>query len=191
MTEWFNSLELFEKIYWMIAIPSSLVFIFIMISSFLGGDADGDADVEADGNETGEIGFQFFTFKNLVGFFTIFSWIGIGCIRSGYSNTATIVVSMICGLLMMTAMAALFYFMTKLVEDGTMRLSNAIGRTGQVYLPIKGKKGGFGKVQITIQGSLHEIQALTNDSEELSVGTIVQVEEVIDGNILLVTSKLS
>jgi hypothetical protein len=81
--------------------------------------------------------------------------------------------------------------MTKLVEDGTMRLSNALGKTGKVYLPIKGGKGGFGKVQIKIQGALHEIQALTNDEKELSVGTVVQVESIIDDNILLVTSKLS
>ncbi len=190
MMEWFNGLELFERVYWMIAIPASLLFLFVMVTTFLGGDADGDGDVEADGNETGEIGFQFFTFKNLVGFFTIFSWIGIGCIRSGYSNSTVIIISMICGIMMMLAMATLFYFMTKLIEDGTMKLSNAIGKTGQVYLPIKASKGGFGKVQITIQGSMHEIKALTNDEVELSVGTIVQVDQVIDGNILLVTSKL-
>lgn len=189
MMEWFNGLELFERIYWLIAIPASLIFLFLMVTTFLGGDTDG-GDVEADGNETGEIGFQFFTFKNLVGFFTIFSWIGIGCIRSGYGSTLTILISMLCGLAMMSAMAALFYFMTKLVEDGSMKLSNAVGRTGQVYLPIKGNKGGFGKVQINIQGSLHEIKSMTGDAEELAVGTIVQVEKVIDGNILLVTSKL-
>ena len=188
MMEWFNGLELFERIYWMISIPSSLFFLFVLVSSFLGGDVD--SDVEADGNETGEIGFQFFTFKNLVGFFTIFSWVGIGCIRSGYSDSTVIIISIISGVLMMLAMSTLFYFLTKLVEDGTMKLSNALGKTGQVYLPIKASKGGFGKVQIKIQGSLHEIQAMTNDDKELVVGTIVQVEKVIDGNILLVTSKL-
>lgn len=191
MVEWFNNLELFERIYWFIAIPASLVFLFVLVTTFLGSDVDGDGDIEADGDETGEIGFQFFTFKNLVGFFTIFSWIGIGCIRSGYANGTVIVISFICGVLMMLAMSTLFYFMTKLVEDGTMKLKNAIGRTGQVYLPIKASKGGFGKVQITIQGSLHEIKAMTADQEDLSVGTIVKVDQVIDGNILLVTSKLS
>jgi hypothetical protein len=190
MMEWFTGLELFERIYWMISIPSSLFFIFVLVSSFLGGDVDADTDIEADGNETGEIGFQFFTFKNLVGFFTIFSWVGIGCIRSGYADSTVIIVSIICGVFMMLAMSTLFYFLTKLVEDGTMRLSNALGKTGQVYLPIKASKGGFGKVQIKIQGSLHEIQAITNDDKELVVGTIVQVEKVIDGNILLVTSKI-
>ena len=188
MIDWFSGLDLFERAYWFIAIPASLTFIFVMVTTFLGGDTDGDA--EGDGNETGEIGFQFFTFKNLVGFFTIFSWIGIGCVRSGFSNGTSIVISMVCGLFMMSAMATLFYFMTKLVEDGSMKLSNALGKTGQVYLPIKSSKGGFGKVQIKIQGSLHEIQAMTNDEKELVVGTIVQVKEVIDDNILLVTSKL-
>ncbi|MFT6280530.1 MAG: hypothetical protein ACJA0U_000650 [Salibacteraceae bacterium] len=191
MMEWFNGLELLERIYWLIAIPASLFFLFIMVTTFLGGDAGSDSDVEGDGNETGDIGFQFFTFKNLVGFFTVFSWIGIGCIRSGYADSTVIIVSLICGLLMMLAMSTLFYFLTKLVEDGTMKLSNALGKTGQVYLPIKASKGGFGKVQIKIQGALHEIQAITNDEEELVVGTIVQVKEVIDDNILLVTSKLA
>lgn len=189
MMEWFNGLALFERIYWMIAIPASLIFIFVMVTTFLGGDADGN--VEADGNETGEIGFQFFTFKNLVGFFTIFSWIGIGCIRSGYSDSTSIIISFICGVLMMVAMSTLFYFLTKLVEDGTMKLSNALGKTGQVYLPIKASKGGFGKVQIKIQGALHEIQAMTNDDQDLVVGTIVQVEDVVDDSMLLVTSKLT
>lgn len=190
MMDWYNSMELFEQIYWMIAIPASLVFVIVMVSSFVGGDADSDVDIEADGNETGEIGFQFFTFKNLVGFFTIFAWIGIGCIRSGYGEASVIIISIVSGLLMMVAMSSLFYFMTKLVEDGTMKLSNAIGRTGQVYLPIKAKKGGFGKVQINIQGSLHEIQAMTNDDEELPAGSIVQVESIVDGNILIVTGKI-
>ncbi|MFT5581440.1 MAG: hypothetical protein ACI9G9_000690 [Psychromonas sp.] len=191
MMEWFNSLELFERIYWMIAIPSSMVFIFIMFSSFLGGDADGSGDMEADGNETGEIGFQFFTFKNLVGFFTVFSWIGIGCARSGYSHSTTIIISLISGLIMMLAMSLLFFLMTKLVQNGAMKLSNALGKTGQVYLPIKAKKGGFGKVQISIQGSMHEIQAMTFDDNDLVVGTIVQVQQVVDESILIVTGKIA
>ena len=188
MIEWFNSKELFEQIYWIFAIPSSLIFIFILVSTFTGGDVEIDGDV--DGDMDGEIGFQFFTFKNLIGFFTIFSWVGIGCIRSGYSTGAVLIISILCGLLMMTAMATLFYFMTKLVEDGTMKMKNAIGRTGSVYLPIKAKNGGFGKVQINIQGATHEIQSMTNDENDLVVGTIVQVEKVIDNSILVVTSNI-
>lgn len=193
MLEWFSSLELFERIYWIFAFPSTIVFLVIMVMTFIGGDTDmGDADMDtgADADDAGA-GFQFFTFKNLVGFFLIFSWSGIACVRSGFGDTAVIVISVICGLLMMVAMSSLFYFMSRLVEDGTMRLTNAIGRTGEVYLPIKGSNGGFGKVQMNIQGSIHEIQAVTRDEEDIPVGTVVKVTDVIDNHILLVTRKLS
>jgi hypothetical protein len=191
MLEWFNGLEMFERIYWIIAIVASLIFVVILLMTFLGGDVDGDVDVDSDGDADGDgSGFHFFTFKNMVGFFTIFSWTGIGCIRSGYATSTVLIISIVCGLLMMLAMSTLFYFMTKLVEDGTMKMSSAIGRTGEVYLPIKASNGGFGKVQINIQGSIHEIQAFTNDDKDLVVGTIVKVEKVVDNNILLVTSKI-
>lgn len=188
--EWFYDLELFEKIYWIVAITASAVFVVILLMTFLGGDVDSDVYVDADGDVDG-VGFQFFTFKNMVGFFTIFGWTGIGCIRSDFETYMVLIVSVLCGLLMMLAMSALFYFISNLVEDGTMKMSNAVDRTGEVYLPISAKNGGFGKVQINIQGSLHEIQAFTNDDEDLAVGTIVRVQQVIDNHILLVTSKLS
>lgn len=188
---WFTELTFFEQTYWVIAILGSIVLVALLIMTFIGGEIDADTDVDGDGDADGGAGFQFFTFKNLVGFLTIFGWTGIGCIRSGYETSTTIGISIFCGLIMMTVMATLFYLLSGMVEEGTMRMSNAIGRTGEVYLPIKANNGGFGKVQINIQGSLHEIQAFTNDDADLKVGTIVRVEKVVDDTILLVTSNLA
>lgn len=192
MTEWFTSLELFERIYWIFAFPSSLIFLIIALMTFIGGDTGmDDVDMDTDGDGDGGAGFQFFTFKNLVGFFMIFAWSGLACIHGGFGHVATVIISVLCGLLMMLAMASVFYFMSKLVEDGTMRMSSAIGRTGEVYLPIIAKNGGFGKVQINIQGSIHEIQAVTEDETDLAVGTVVKVVSVIDNHILQVTRNLN
>ena len=188
MLDWFNDISSFEQVYWILALVSSLIFIVILIATFVGGDVDTDAD--ADGGDM-DGGFQFFTFKNLVGFLTIFSWSGLACIRSGQSTGFTIFISVTCGLLMMLAMSTIFYLLNRLVEDGGMQIANTVGRTGEVYLPIKGKNGGFGKIQISVQGSVHELQAMTNDEEDLQGGTIVQVEKVIDNHILVVTRKLS
>lgn len=187
--DWFFEISFFEQVYWVVALLASLIFTVIMVLTFFGGDVDADADVDMDGDVDGA-GFQFFTFKNMIGFLTIFGWTGIGCIRSGYSTGVVLGVSIVCGLIMMLAMSALFYFISGLVESGNMKMENAVGRTGEVYLPIKAKNGGFGKVQINIQGSLHEIQAFTNDAEDLKVGAIVRVEKVVDNHLLLVTSKL-
>lgn len=190
MLDWFKEVSSFEQVYWILALVSSLVFVIIMIATFAGGDADTDTDADGDGDMDGA-GFQFFTFKNLVGFLTIFSWSGLACIRSGQSTGFTLVVSVICGLLMMLAMSTIFYLLNRLIEDGGMKISSAVGRTGEVYLPIKGRNGGFGKIQISIQGSVHELQAMTNDEEDLAGGTIVQVEKIIDNHILVVTRKLT
>ena len=97
MTDWFSNLELFPKIYWGIALLGSLIFIIIMILTFLGGETDNlDTDTEIE-SDTG-IGFQFITFKNLIGFFTLFGWSGIACIDAGLSKPLTIIISLVCGL---------------------------------------------------------------------------------------------
>lgn len=189
--DWFFDLTLFEKVYWLMAIVGSLILVVILVMTVVGGEIDADVDMDGDGAIDGGAGFQFFTFKNLVGFITIFGWVGIGCIRSGMSTFAVVAISVFCGLIMMLLMSLLFYAISGMVEDGTMRMSNALGRTGEVYLPITARNGGFGKVQINIQGSIHEIQAFTNDDHDLKVGTIVQVEKVIDDSILLVTSNIN
>ncbi len=192
MAEWFGNMDYFEKMYWFFAIPSSLIFLIVLVMTIFGGDAvaDGDMDVDIESDvDTDGGGFQFFTFRNLVAFFTIFSWSGLSCIKAGYSTSVTLTVSILCGLVMMFIMSSIFYFLTKMVENGTMRMSNAVGKTGEVYLPIKGNNQGFGKVQISIQGAVHEIQAITHDEEDLKVGTVVQVTKVIDNHILLVTTK--
>lgn len=188
---WWEQLILLEKIFWGFAIPSTLIFIIILISTFIGGsDADmdaGSADADIDGDAG--IGFQFFTLKNLVGFFTIFSWTGIACLDSGMTETASMIISVIAGLFMMVAMASLFYFMGKLTDDGTLRMKNAVGKTGDVYLLIPANRSGFGKVNIMVQGAMRELRAMTDENFELSQGTIVVVQEVIDENILLVSKS--
>lgn len=186
-SQWWDNLILIEKIYWIFAFPSSLAFLIILAFTFLGGSADmdgGDADADIDGDDG--IGFQFFTIKNLVAFFAIFSWTGLACIDSGYPNFITIVISVVSGLIMMTIMASIFYFMGKLTESGTMDLTNAIGKLGEIYLTVPAKRSGFGKVQINVQGSLRELQAMTDDDVNLTQGMVIEVVNVIDDHILLV-----
>ncbi|HEX9601055.1 MAG TPA: hypothetical protein VF985_06170, partial [Mariniflexile sp.] len=66
MVDWFNHLELFPKIYWSIALLGSIIFIIMMVLTFIGGETDSlDTDTEIE-SDTG-IGFQFITFKNLIG----------------------------------------------------------------------------------------------------------------------------
>ncbi len=184
MLEWFSNLEFLPKLYWIIAFIGSLIFIVVMIMAFTGGDVDDiddfDSDMDADA------GFHFITFKNLVGFFTIFGWSGIACIDAGASKPLTIIVSIICGLLMMVIMAALFYFISKLTDSGTLNYRNAIGATGEVYLTIGANRSSMGKVTVNVQGTMRELEALTDSFTDLNSGTIIKVVDVTSNGILIV-----
>lgn len=186
MLEWFSNLDLLLKIYWLIAILGSLVFTIVIILAFTGGDADEfeslDSEIDADAG----IGFQFITFKNLVGFFTIFGWSGIACIDAGFSKPPTIIISILSGLVMMSIMAAMFYFMQKLSDSGTLKYKNAINAIGEVYLTIGANRTKMGKVSVRVQGSLRELDALTDSFIELKSGTIIKVIDVTNNGILIV-----
>lgn len=188
ITESWQSLVLIEKIYWCIAIPFSVLFFLQIILTFFGGDvddmaADGDSDISVDG-DTG-IDFQFLSLKNLVAFFTIFGWAGIACLEGGLSVGKSVLYSSISGLLMMSIMASIVYFMGKLTDSGTLNMNNAIGKVGSVYLPIPAKRNGLGKVQIKVQG-LQTLDAMTDYDEEIKTGSVIEVIEILNNEILVV-----
>lgn len=186
---WWEGLSLSLKFYWILAVPFTLFFLLQLVLSFIGGgdipDDTPDAEIESD---TG-IGFQFFTLKNLVAFFTIFSWTGIACIDSGLSDMTSGVIAFVAGVVMMVVMASLFYFLAKASGDGTMKFKKAIGKSGQVYLPIAKSRSAVGQVQINVQGSLRTLDAVTDESADIPTGTMVTVREIVNENVLLVTSK--
>ena len=187
LSEWWNALDTIHKIYWGLAIPFTLIFLIQMVLTFIGGEIEVDGDADFDVESDSGAGFQFFTLKNFIGFFTIFSWSGIASLDSGYSIATTLIVSTIAGLLMMTLMSSLFYFFSKLTDSGTLNINNAKGAVAEVYMRIHGSRGNIGKVLVKVQGSLRELEAITDDPEDLPTGAVVNVKEVINDNILLVS----
>ena len=186
MEEWFTALTVFEKVYWIVAVIGSIFLLFLVFTTLLGGDVEDAGDVDADIDADTGIGFQFLSFKNLIGFFTIFGWSGIACLDNGLATGITIVISVICGLLMMLAMATLFYYLGKMQSSGTLQLKNAVDQIGEVYLTIGAKRSRIGKVSVNVQGTLRELQALTDEDHDLVQGNVVKVKDVTDTGILIV-----
>ena len=102
----------------------------------------------------------------------------------------TVVLSTIAGLIMMVLTTLLFYWMGKMAESGTLKIANAIGVIGEVYLPIGANRSKMGKISIKVQGSLRELEAITDADEDLKTQTLVKVTEVVSSELLLV-EKLS
>ena len=116
---WWEGLSAFTKIYWMIAIPASIIFIIQLGTSLLRTKANTevlDSSKNAANDDKVRISFQLVNFRNFIGFFTSLGWSGLACIDSGLSSTSTILTSFICGILMMSTMAVVFYITNKLMQ---------------------------------------------------------------------------
>jgi hypothetical protein len=184
-----SELGIFEQIFWVITIPATVIFLALLGMTIFGGDvsdSDVDTNIDAHISDGDSIPFQFLSLKNIVAFFAVFGWSGIGFINAGLAAWLVILLALICGFLMMLLMATLFYLMSKLAENGTLKMKNAVGKLGEVYLVIPANRSGMGKVQLNVQGSLRTLDAITDDLEKIPTSSIIQVLDVIDDQILLV-----
>lgn len=190
MGPYFDNMTSLQITFWVTAMIGSLIFLVLFALSLLGADSDADMDTDTEMDGDMGIGIQFFTFKNVMAFFTIFGWTGIACLDKDMSNGASIAVAVVAGLAMMVLMAFMFLWISKLAESGTLRIENAVGNVGEVYLSIGANRSRIGKISIDVQGSRRELSALTDEEEDLKQGAVIKVTTVISGELLLV-EKLS
>ncbi len=185
--ELFENLDPVLKTFWYIAIPSSLIFIIQTIMTFAGIDSSDGIDADFDGNlEGAEAPFQLFSLRNLINFLLGFSWSGI----SFYASIPNTVILILVALAVGISFVYLFFFIIKqvlkLAEDNSFKITNTLNKTAEVYLTIPGRKSGSGKVLISVQGSYHELPAVTEQAAEIKSGALVKVVKVESNNILLV-----
>lgn len=186
--DWWKSLQGFELILWSIALFFSLLFVLQTIVSFFTGGDQGDADFDMDGHD---FGYQFFTLKNLIAFFTMFGWAGLAAYKAGVNNFLVIVIALAAGIILVLAMYLLMRQSSRLRHSGTLEMKNAINKIGEAYLKIPAKRSGMGKVQVQVQGRLMELDAMTDDSDDIATGRPIQVVNILSSHVLLVTSNLS
>jgi len=187
MLELFQNLEPMLKAFWSVALVSSLIFLIQTIMTFAGMDgADGvSADFHGDVSHDGDGPFQLFSFRNLINFLLGFSWAGI-TFYSTFSNKIFLIsIAVLVGLGMVAMFAYLISLLHGLAEDNSFNIASTVGQTAQVYLFIPAAKSGKGIIQISVKGSMHELNAITS-GERIETGAMVRVTEVVDNSLLLV-----
>ncbi|MDR1865164.1 MAG: serine protease [Bacteroidales bacterium] len=184
--EWLNDSDPLLKAYWIIAGVSSLIFVVQMIMTFVGMDASDGLNADFNGDMHADGPFQFFSIRNLVNFFLGFGWGGV-CFYHTFSSPLWIG---ICAFLTGAAFVLLFFFLIKfflkLEKDNTFKIGNTLNQTADVYLTVPPEKTGKGKIQISVRGSVHEIDAMTPD-EKIPTGAKARVVGIIDQQTVLVT----
>ncbi len=184
--EFFSNLDPFIKVFWFVAIPTSVIFLIQTIMTFVGIDShDGvTADFDADLHH-GDAPFQLFTFRNLINFLLGFSWTGISFYGTINSKGIVIALSFVVGAAFVAAFFAIMNQIQKLAEDNTFKIDNALNQVGSVYLPIPEKKSGRGKVQVSVKGAFHELDAVT-ENDKIESSAMVRIVKIESNNLVVV-----
>ncbi|MDR1719192.1 MAG: serine protease [Dysgonamonadaceae bacterium] len=185
--EWFSGLDPTLKIYWTIALVSSLIFLIQTVITFLGMDSSDGLNADFAGDTHIDGPFQLFSLRNLINFLLGYGWSAV-CFYPVIASTFWLnVVAVLVGLLFVAFFFFLILQLTKLSKDNTFKLSDTVGKTADVYLVIPGDQKGKGKIQISINGSYHEIAAMT-EGEKLPTGSKARVVRLIDDQTVMVSS---
>ena len=196
MIEWWNTLSLVMKILWGVTIASSLVFIIQSIMTFIGADADLDFDTDTSGADFDSgaepgTGLGLLTFRNLVNFCLGFGWTAVLLKEQIASVPLLLTIAMLVGIALVALIMMMFKWISGMQQSGNIDVwKQAVGCTGRVYLTIPANREGEGKVQININNSVREYEAVT-DGGKLPTGVQIKVVEVISESTLLVEEQES
>ncbi len=181
-----ENLDPLLKMFWYVAIPTSLIFIIQTIMTFVGADATDGIDADFDGDFDGsDAPFQLFSLRNLINFLLGFSWTGISFYSLIPNKFLLVLLSLAIGILFIYLFFMIIKQVQKLAEDNSFKISSTLNKTAEVYLPIPGKKSGKGKIMISINGAFHELDAMT-EHDKIASNTIVKVVKIENENILIV-----
>ena len=165
-------------IYWGIALISSLVFTIQTIMLFVGFDTDADFS-------GGDVGFDvdglaLVSVKTVACFLLGFGWSGVILAPLFENAWVVALISLGIGALFMFGAWILLKQVLTLSQDNTFHADKIVGYTADVYLRIPADADKSGKIMVSYEGSLHELQAFNAGAEEIPTGAKVHIVEAID-----------
>jgi membrane protein implicated in regulation of membrane protease activity len=130
---------------------------------------------------------RLFTLRGIIAFLTVGGWMGVAAIEWKLSNLVSVVLAVGAGWLALYFVAWTIRAFLRMQYSGTLRLENAIGKEGDVYLTIPA--GGRGKVNVIVQDRLCEIDAVSKSDRDIKTGEKVTVLGIDSEGVLLVEEK--
>lgn len=184
-----------EWFFLLCALIGGVLFIFRLILQFVGGDADVDGDIDIDVDMDGDIdadtggdsdvSFRLLSLQGVTSFGLMFGLVGLAMMRqSGQDAVRALAVATAAGLATVWLMKWIFNKAKVLQSSGNIKMKNAIGKEGDVYLTIPSH--GTGKARVSVQNHLKVWDATTDNNQEIKTGERVRVTGVVSGNVLIV-----
>jgi hypothetical protein len=162
-----------------------IIILQAIIGIFVGHDSDtaGGAGVDLQGGHGG--GGSIVSIKTVSAMLLGLGFGGAILEKSGFSTAIAAMGGLGIGLLIGVVYFAIMHALLKLKSDGTSVLSEAVNRSGTVYLRVPGQTSGSGEIQISFGGRMQNVRAFTRGLE-LPTGTAVRVVALHGDHALLV-----
>lgn len=182
MVDFLSSLSPSEKFYFGCALFGTSLFVLRMLLTLLGMDGGDGSDASLG---DADVSFKFLSIHGLSAFFMMFGLVAFTMSWQHQSSpVAAVAAGTAAGAFTTWVIGKLFVMMKRLQSDGTLKMDNAVGVEGTVYLNIP--QSGSGQVRISIQNRLRHLSAVAADGSAIPTGTRVVVERVLDGDVLSV-----
>ncbi|MFN2352867.1 MAG: hypothetical protein ABR497_13085 [Kiritimatiellia bacterium] len=186
MMEYYHSLSAMEAFYAGCALFGGILFLIRTVLMFVG--EVGDMDVGEDGlsvPDDADASFKVLSLQSLTAFFMMFGLVALALSRqAGWGHWGSVLGGGAAGAFAVWLIGRIFLGMHRLQADGTLRIENAVGQAGEIYLNIA--PGKTGQVRVTVQGQLRVFDAVAAEGVGLQTGDRVVVDRVLGGNVLVV-----
>ncbi len=180
-----------DLIFWAAAFFGTILFCLRLCATIIGGFgqewADNDDGMFEDGDEYHHTNsLKIFTLHSISGFFMMFGWVGLACIKSLQCNYLnSLIFSLIAGFTTMILTAFIFKWSQLLESTGSrFIIEETIGLMGTVYQRIPAH--GQGKILLVVNGVTRELLARSDDSHSIESFCTIQVTGVLDQETVLV-----
>jgi membrane protein implicated in regulation of membrane protease activity len=182
-------------------VGGTLVLLQFLAGAFGIGGEHGDAaghhdfgtDHTSDGHEHESDGSWFLGMLTFRAIAAAIAFFGLGGLIAAYYDmprSAQLATATLSGFAALYLVATMMKMLYRLKADGGVKIQQAIGRTGTVYLRVPGQKTGPGKVTLNLQNRTVELEAFTA-ANELPTGTPIRVVAVLGPSSVEVTHATS
>lgn len=130
--------------------------------------------------------FGVLSFRTLIAAAAFFGVAGKAALSAGFQQSTSLVLAVLVGLSAMYGMYWLMKLIGSMTSSGNERISNAVGQTATVYIPIPASGKGAGKVQLSMQNRIVEYRAVTDEDTRLSTGETVEVVDIAGSDVVCV-----
>ena len=175
IVEYATSLSGLPLLYGICAVIGGCLFLILMVLMLIGIEFDFDALADGSGHVS---------LHGISGFFTLFGIVGLYLNSQGYGAVVSSAGGIGAGGMMFLAVSRIIMSMRKLESSGNIAVDQAVGARGSVYAEIL--PGESGAVNIFIDERERRYDAVTDEPAGLKTGDVIEVKEVISGDLLKV-----